>query len=175
MRRLLPWIPLLFLTFLSFQVSAQDDKPRYPRSYVKIGLNAGGAWLCSDVRCRPGGGAGLTVEVPLIENARSPIGLSIRGRYLGTVTRGLDWQPDADFATNSAVNGDLDSRIDYRGLGYYYANHRTGTHEWSAELMLTANRLRARTGWLLYIYGGVGTQGYLASTQSIRQLFRDHV
>ena len=119
-----------------------------------FGINGGGAWQCSDVRTIGGGGVGATIEVPIVYNDHSLIGVSLRGRYLWTATYGKDWERSLGVSNNSVVSNA------YSPLGYYYANHRTSASNWDLELMLSANKLRAKTGILLYVWGGVGAMGY---------------
>ncbi|MEM7035906.1 MAG: hypothetical protein AAF570_02930, partial [Bacteroidota bacterium] len=107
-----------------------------------------------------GAGLGATLEVPIIENQNSLLGVSLRGRWLWTTTWGRDYERSTDIATNGGINGSIDPTINYSGQSFYYANHRTRAHNLDLELMLKANRLRARTGVLAYVWGGVGLMNY---------------
>ena len=151
MKRLYPQILLVLMMLLAGSMQAQLE---HTRPAVLFGLNFGGAWQCSDVRTTGGGGLGATLEVPIVHNDHSLIGVSLRARYLWTVTYGKDYERSYGLANNSVLNSA------YSGIGYYYANHRTSSTNWDLELMLKANRLRANTGILLYAWGGVGLMGY---------------
>ncbi|MEM0999055.1 MAG: hypothetical protein AAGN35_18490 [Bacteroidota bacterium] len=144
-------------------LAQESTTEKVRRPALRFGINFGGSWQTSDVRAIAGAGLGATLEVPIIENDRSLIGVSLRGRYLWTVTFGRDWERSFGIQNNPAVNGTYDVAVNYfPSPGYIYANHRTSSHNWDLELMLKANRLRARTGILAYIWGGIGAMGYRA-------------
>lgn len=150
----------LFCSLHSHSFGQNEGEGFTKRPAIRFGINTGGAWQCSDVRAIPGAGLGATLEVPIVENDHSLIGVSLRARYLWTVTFGRDWERSTGIANNPAVNGTYDAAVNYTGLGYIYANHRTSSTNWDLELMLKANRLRAKTGILAYIWGGFGGMGY---------------
>ncbi|MFN8396376.1 MAG: hypothetical protein U0176_17255 [Bacteroidia bacterium] len=140
----LPFLLMLLGLWVAMPTMAQD-KPHTKRLWW--GINGGGAWQCSDVRTTGGGGFGTTLGIPLIENDHSLLGLELRGRYLWTATYGKDLKSTIDASFPGGIN---------------YRNHRTSATNWDLELMLTANRLRAKTGMLLYVWGGVGAMGFKA-------------
>lgn len=153
-------------------IAAQDNGEGFSRRpAIRFGINTGGAWQCADVRAIPGAGLGATLEVPIVHNDHSLIGVSLRARYLWTVTFGRDWERSTGIANNPAVNGTYDPAVNYTGLGYIYANHRTSSTNWDLELMLTANRLRAKTGILAYIWGGFGGMGYRVKVDQYDDFF----
>lgn len=152
-------ICLLSLTLLSNAFAQREEEESHYPTYLRLGINFGGAWQCSDVRAVPGAGLGFTAEVPIIQKPWSPIAISLRGRYLFTRTYGQDWERSTGIANNNAINGVNNPAIDYTSQGYVYANHRTTANEWDLELMLIHNRLKQRK-ILLYLFGGVGANGY---------------
>jgi hypothetical protein len=143
MKRFLP----LFLLFLGISLGlfAQAQVKEETRPAVRFGLNGGVEWQSSDVRTIGGGGFGATFEVPIVENDHSLIGVGLRARYLWGVSYGKNLKPTTDFNFPGGQN---------------YLNHRTSATNWDLELLLKANRLRANTGILLYVWGGVGVMGY---------------
>jgi hypothetical protein len=135
------------------QVMAQEMTHR-PR--LRFGINFGGAWQCSDIRDIGGGGLGATLEVPIVENDHSWLGIGLRARYLWTVTYGKDLESTPDAFFPGGIN---------------YLNHRTSATNWDLELLLKANRLRAKTGILLYVWGGVGVMGSKAKQNNYEEFF----
>jgi hypothetical protein len=137
--------PLLLLLLLLLGPLAQAQLKEDARPGVRWGINGGAAWQRSDVRTIGGGGFGTTLEVPIVENNHSWLGVGLRARYLWTCTYGKDWKSTVDPAFAGNIN---------------YLNHRTSATNWDLELLLKANRLRANTGILLYVWGGVGAMGF---------------
>jgi hypothetical protein len=128
---------------------------------LKLGINTGAAWQKSDVRSTGGWGFGLTLEKGLIENDKSIFGLAIRGRYLAAVTTGQDLKPFYGIQNNTVLNGSSGSSLDYLSTsGYVFNNYKSETAELSLEAIISLNRLRARTGYLVYVFGGIGGVKY---------------
>ena len=155
---------LTLLLNLPMMLWSQESAPRPRRVFMRWGLNGGAAWQTSDVRTTGGGGTGFTIEFPIVENDHSFFGTGLRFRYLFTGTGGRDitrsYDVADDFTGNGVINGTVDLGIDYTSQGSYFANHRTASHNWDMELLLSLNRLRARTGIVSYVWGGIGTMGF---------------
>ena len=82
MKRFYSPLLLLLIMFLGSCLPAQIKEDVRPA--VRFGINGGGAWQCSDVRTTGGGGFGATLEVPIVENDHSWLGIGLRARYLWT-------------------------------------------------------------------------------------------
>lgn len=153
-------ILLLILCCFSSIAFAQQQTIDLPEARFKLGLNLGGSWQNSDVRAKAGSGVGITLEYAVLQNSRSPIGVSLRGRYLYTQTYGQDLKASTSgFLYNNAVNGVNNPASNYLTSGVVYHNFKTSSNNLDLELMLTANRLR-RHGLILYVFGGIGAMGY---------------
>jgi large repetitive protein len=137
------------------QVSARLDNRWF------LGFNMGGTWQTNDVDKNLAGLAGgLTLGKYYLQNTNSPFDIGWRFRYLGGTTYGYDYTRSTGLKNNVVLNGTLDTSVNYTQQGYYYHNYRTKYGEVSLELMLGANKLRKRTGILLYVFGGAGGSEY---------------
>jgi len=141
------------------------------QGYYTFGLNAGWAYQTSDVRVASGGyGFGATLAKNLYYRNGAIFAFDIRGRLLLARTYGLDPFRSYDIAANTALNGDRS--LDYTTYpanleepqGFVFQNHRTDIFELGLEGVLTFNRLRERTGFVLSLFGGVGADWYRAKT-----------
>ena len=164
MRKIFTPIVLLIFLVCFFTLPAQQGAKKVGKR-VWLNLNAGSAWQNSDIKARPGAGLGLYLEVPIIENEKSFFGITARGRYLFTSTRGQNTERDYNIANNPQLNGATNNYTDYYHTnGYVFQNHRTTSGEFSGELAIYLNRFRAKTGVLLYGFGGVGINGFKVRT-----------
>ncbi|NUN99580.1 MAG: hypothetical protein HUU01_03080, partial [Saprospiraceae bacterium] len=139
------------------------------RGYYTFGLNAGWAYQTSDVRVASGGyGFGATLAKNLYYRNNAIFAFDLRGRLLLARTYGLDPFRSYDIANNTALNGDRS--LDYTTYpanleeprGFVFQNHRTDIFELGLEGVLTFNRLRERTGFVLSLFGGIGADWYRA-------------
>jgi len=160
----------LSLSAATAQVSVnQRFGANLTRGYYTFGLNAGWAYQTSDVRVASGGyGFGATLAKNLYYRNNAIFAFDLRGRLLLARTYGLDPFRSFDIAANTALNGDRS--LDYTTYpvnleepqGFVFQNHRTDIFELGLEGVLTFNRLRERTGFVLSLFGGVGADWYRA-------------
>ncbi len=139
------------------------------QGYYTFGLNAGWAYQSSDVRVAPGGyGFGATLAKNLYYRNNAIFAFDLRGRLLFARTKGLDPFRSYNIADNTALNGDRG--LDYTTYplnleeprGFVFQNHQTDIFELGLEGVLTFNRLRERTGFILSLFGGIGADWYRA-------------
>lgn len=173
MIRYLRSILFLLVTLSSLHLSAQvGDAPEYRNHFwVKWGLNSGVSWQTSDVRCKLGPGWGSTLEFPLVQSARGNVVLGIRGRYLWTRQYGQDWRRSYTADINDAVNGTYDPNVNFTPYGYYYANHRTSTHELAGELNLTFQPAYRQPGWYFNVFAGLGADKFKVNIDGYDEFF----
>jgi hypothetical protein len=160
----------LSLSAATAQVSVnQRFGANLTRGYYTFGLNAGWAYQTSDVRVASGGyGFGATLAKNLYYRNNAIFAFDLRGRLLLARTYGLDPFRSYDIAANTALNGDRS--LDYTTYpanleeprGFVFQNHRTDIFELGLEGVLTFNRLRERTGFVLSLFGGIGADWYRA-------------
>lgn len=152
---------IILLTLLygtTFEVAAQSQDTADESGTFVLGTNIGFSWQDSDVRAIPGLGMGLTLEDYLLGNFRSTVGLSLRGRYLWTMTNGRDATRSYGIGNNPQLNGAA-AGPDYSGLGYVYQNHKTSAHDLGMEAKLNFNI--GRTKWLhFHLFGGLGATAF---------------
>lgn len=165
----------IILTHIGFSQNATVNQGK-----VGFGVNVGGAYQQGDVTkvksdsdisgfIRPGIGFGFTFDYWLIKNNKSPLGLGVRARYLNATSRGVDADSTTNVLGYSSLNGTYNSDINYTNSVYFH-NHETKVTEGSLELMLSANKLRAQTGILLYGFGGVGLFQSQTKTDLVNEL-----
>ncbi|MCU0430729.1 MAG: carbohydrate-binding domain-containing protein [Cytophagaceae bacterium] len=151
-----------WILFLACCISmwAQAQTNQISEGRIKLGLNSGAAWQQSDVKGVFGWGTGATLEWAFLQNNTSVFGLSFRGRYLFSSTRGIDRVSRLGLLNNDALNGIAGP--DYTSYSKFYHNHKTFASNLDLELMLHFNRLRAKHNIILYLFGGLGYMGYRA-------------
>ncbi|CAG5087503.1 hypothetical protein [Parvicella tangerina] len=119
-----------------------------------LGFNMGATWqpregiMGSNEFTKPyaGFGGGLTLGKSIYEKEGSFFALDLRGRYLGSYNAGWSGVPEFSYE----LTGDT------TGASFGFRNYRMNLHEFSLEAVLTLNRLRERTGIILYGFGGIG-------------------
>ncbi|MFN3916434.1 MAG: hypothetical protein ACK4K0_01720 [Flavobacteriales bacterium] len=162
MRTIYKYIFLIIaLTFASRTnaqyINYEDD------SGWKFGLNIGAAWQQdkalgigklnqADVFPRAGAGFGLTFGKAIFEREGRLLSLDLRFRYLRALTYGQDHTPNYDLANDPLYTNS--------GLTYTFNNYKMDLHQYDLEGVLTLNRLRERTGIILYGFGGIGFTNY---------------
>lgn len=142
---------LLFITISSIGFSQRFDYDS--NSKVFFGFNLGHTWHTSDVKGIKDKfplGAGFIFGGSFNQNYGNALAFDLRLRYLGGNWYGQDTDTTGAIGNNTAVNNIYDT------LGYAVQNFRTTQHRLSLELAIHANRLRERTGWDPYIFGGIG-------------------
>ncbi len=123
--------------------------------------NYGVTWNSTDVKSKNDWGWGLTLGKSFNYNYGKLISFDIRGRYL----KG-DWYGQNNDTTgfnyiNKTMSGGATNYKD--SLGFSLNNFYAKTYEGSLELVLHANKFRERTGWDLFVFGGVGLTAFKTS------------
>lgn len=157
---------LVLLTTLSTQ--AQGSKfVNYERDNGwNIGFNMGATWqpreayTGTSLLTKPyaGFGGGVTLGKSIYEKEGSFFALDLRGRYLGSYNSGWSGNPEFSYE----LTGDTS------GASFGFRNYRMNLHEFSLEAVLSLNRLRERTGIILYGFGGIG-----ATLNKVKADYRD--
>ena len=122
-----------------------------------IGFNVGGIWQQSDVTTKPGYGLGLTLGKAIYEKEGKFLSFDLRLRYLHGQNKGF----------NTSISTDLDSAgiyKDYFNSGHFHNHKMVVNNMWDLEGVLTLNRLREKTGIILYGFGGIGATDYTLTT-----------
>jgi hypothetical protein len=142
---------LLFALTLT-SISAQNVN--YNSSKWFWGLNYGGTWHSTDLDNERYNGWGLTLGRSYNYDYGRGLSFDLRGRFLAGQWYGaadafsiLDAQ---DLSFNPVLNPYL------IGANQYVHNFRSDIRELDLELVLHAGRLRERTGFDPYVFGGVG-------------------
>ncbi|WP_343637295.1 hypothetical protein [Fluviicola sp.] len=145
-------VSLLFATTLF----SQNEKVNYDNdSRWFWGLNVGGTWTKTDVPYKLDLGYGLIVGHQFNYNYGRPISFDLRLRYLTGLWKGYNTD-----STNVSSNPVYQ---EYNAAGQpVVMNFGTRLHELSLELAIHFNKLRERTGWDPYIFGGIGYTWYRA-------------
>jgi len=96
----------------------------------------------------------MTLAKNLYYQPGSPISFDARGRWLYSQSIGLDTKRATGLENNDALNGSREAGegLDYTTLpaeGYVFQNNKTHQFELGLEGVLTANRLRERTGIMI--------------------------
>lgn len=142
---------LFFITISSIGFSQRFDYDS--NSKVFFGLNLGHTWHTSDVqgvKDRFPMGIGFIFGGSLNQNYGNALAFDLRLRYLGGNWYGQDTDTTGAIGNNNAIGGVYDT------LGYAVQNFKSEQHRLSLELAIHANRLRERSGWDPYIFGGIG-------------------
>ncbi len=165
------WISAL-LTLLHFSASAQHTTTTLDgRGAWEFGINAGAAWQTSDVCALPGWGAGLTLGKNIYHRPGGLLDFDLRGRLLYTRTFGQEFETTSALASNPVFNGASGESLNYESNpGFLYQNFRTDLGELSIEGVLTANRLREKTGVIFSVFGGAGLNANYTRTNQLDQL-----
>ncbi len=123
--------------------------------------NAGVTWSSTDVKSKNDWGWGLTLGKSFNYNYGKLISFDIRGRYLKGDWYGQDNDTTGFKYTNKTLSSGNTNYKD--SLGFSVNNFYAKTYEGSLELVLHANKLRERTGWDIYVFGGVGITAFKTS------------
>jgi len=119
-----------------------------------FGINSGTTWQTTDVKNQNNWGWGLTLGKSFNYNAGSLVSWDVRGRFLRGFWYGQDTKL-SDFSTpNTTLSQDPTNYKDT--FGYAVHNFQTENYLFNLELVLHANRLRERTRWDAYFFGGIG-------------------
>ncbi len=149
----------LLLLVLVGSAQAQNAYSNLPGRW-RLGLNMGAIWTGSDVKAIPGLGGGFNLEKILNKRNDVFLGFSLGFRYLGGKTFGQNTGPQYNMQDNSALNGTIDSTVNYVAQGHFYANHKTFIQEGNLELKMNFPSLERATGIIFHVWGGVGICKY---------------
>ncbi|MDR0801264.1 hypothetical protein [Fluviicola sp.] len=119
------------------------------------GLNIGGAWAKTDVPYKLNLGYGVILGHQFSYNYGKPLSFDLRLRYLTGLWKGYGTGA-ADVSANPVYS-------EYTTQGVpVVLNFGTRLNELSLELAVHFNKLRERTGWDPYVFGGIGYTWYRA-------------
>lgn len=138
---------LLLLTVTS--ISAQNVN--YNSSKWFWGLNYGGTWHSTDLEHERYNGWGLTLGRSYNYDYGRGLSFDIRGRFLSG-----QWYGQANNFSQLDLNSNPVLSPYFTSNPTYVHNFRSDIRELDLELVLHAGRLRERTGFDPYIFGGVG-------------------
>jgi hypothetical protein len=143
---------LLLLLLTATSISAQNVN--YNSSKWFWGLNYGGTWHSTDLDHERYNGWGLTLGKSYNYDYGRGLSFDLRGRFLAGQWYG---QSDA-FTTLNVQDLSLNPVLSpyLTGANQYVHNFRSDIRELDLELVLHAGRLRERTGFDPYVFGGVG-------------------
>ena len=139
----------LFLTLTMFaqHLDYENDSRWF------FGLNAGAAWNTTDVANETHVGWGFIFGKQFNYQPGRRLSFDLRMRYLRGKWYGQDYDTTNLSHLGTAYNGALEGYQD--NLGFTVNNFEADVHELGLELAIHANRIRERTGWDPYIFGGV--------------------
>lgn len=124
-------------------------------------FNAGATWTTADVKSKNDWGWGLTLGKSFNYNYGKLVSFDIRGRFLTGKWYGQDTDSTGFGRPNLALSS---GNTNYRdSLGFTVLNHYTRASEVSLELVMHLNKLREKTGWDIYVFGGIGITGFKAN------------
>ncbi len=144
-------LSIFTLFFLNFASTAQTHVNYDLDTKWNFGINTGASWQerTTPYYNKAGYTIGMTLGRSIYEREGRALALGLRGRLQVGSTKGFNTTLSHDSTLFANHNG---------GVGY--KNFRFGYGEGTLELVLSAQRLRERTGILLYAFGGVGVTGY---------------
>ncbi len=139
---------LLFALTLT-NISAQHVN--YNSSKWFWGLNYGGTWHSTDLDYERYNGWGLTLGRSYNYDYGRGLSFDIRGRFLSG-----QWYGQTDAFTQLDINANPALSPYFNTNPTYVHNFRSDIRELNLELVLHAGRLRERTGFDPYVFGGIG-------------------
>lgn len=119
-----------------------------------FGVNTGATWQTTDVKNQFNWGWGLTLGKSFNYNTGTVFSWDVRGRFLRGFWYGQDTKASNFSIPNTTLSQDPTNYLDT--LGYAVHNFQTENYLFNLELVLHLNRLRERTRWDAYIFGGLG-------------------
>ena len=140
----------LLLFALTVQIS-NAQQVDYNSSKWFWGLNYGGTWHSTDLAHERYNGWGLTLGRSYNYDYGRNFSFDLRGRFLSGEWYG---QSDALTQLTSSVHPALGAL--YSNNANYVHNFRSDIRELDLELVIHAGRLRERTGWDPFVFGGLG-------------------
>ena len=154
---------LVIALFSTFGAEAQS-KVSYDNSKWFLGLNGGGTYHSRtevNVNALYRAGLGFTLGKSYNMEKGNLLSWDFRFRYLHANYRGLS-KSKYNLDTTNTQQLNLGAVLDQyqQNYGYYVPNFNTKVNDFSLELQLNTNRLRERTGWNLFVFGGLGVTHY---------------
>jgi len=144
---------IYFLLLFAISVTtATAQHVNYNSSKWFWGFNYGATWHSTDIDFERYNGWGLTLGKSYNYDYGRGLSFDLRGRFLSGQWYGQDQTVSILDAT--VVNPLLSSYL--TGNNQYVHNFRSDVRELDLELVLHAGRLRERTGFDPYIFGGLG-------------------
>ena len=119
-----------------------------------FGLNVGGTWNTTDVDDKVHAGWGFIFGRQFNYNYGRFASYDLRLRYLGGKWYGQDYDTTSLVGYNPAYMP-ANLAAYQTSPGYTVNNFESEVHELGLELAIHANRLRERSGWDPYIFGGI--------------------
>ncbi|MCR9171498.1 MAG: Ig-like domain-containing protein [bacterium] len=145
-------ITLAFCLYVMPGLFAQNVQRYDHNSPWFFGLNVGAAWNSTDIENETNAGWGFTFGRSFATRADAIFAWDLRMRYL----QGNWYGQDYDTTNLNGYTGYTPT--EYQAYadnpGYTVNNFSARNHHLGLELVLHANRLRQRTGWDPYIFGG---------------------
>ncbi len=147
---------LIVSLLLTTTLFSQNEKVNYDNdSRWFWGLNIGATWTKTDIPHKLDLGYGLMLGHQFNYNYGKPISFDLRLRYLTGLWKGYNRGSDSTGISSNPIYND------YNAAGQpVVLNFGTRLHELSLELAIHFNKLRERTGWDPYIFGGIGYTWY---------------
>ncbi|MGZ4159010.1 MAG: hypothetical protein ACXVED_18450, partial [Bacteroidia bacterium] len=135
----------------------------------ELGFNAGASWLKSDIKMKKLGGAGgFTFGQMYLQNENHFFDIGWRFRYLNAIAYGQDDQKSTGIANNVVLNGVTDTALNYYSHGgFVYQNYKTTLNECSLELLIGLNKMRNKTKFYPYVFGGLGITKAVVKTNQL--------
>lgn len=150
----------LSLQTVHAQQAAVEINPNGYRNPLWLGFNMGGAWQTSNVAVDHAGlGAGFTIGQNYKTYTASPLFFGWRFRFLNAETFGQDSKRNYGIKNNQALNGSVDTTLNYaKNGGFVYNNFKMTLNEMSLEVLAGPNLIHKKNGSgpLAYVFGGVG-------------------
>ncbi|MCH1613533.1 MAG: hypothetical protein L7S72_09595, partial [Flavobacteriales bacterium] len=133
-----------------------------------LGFNVGGSWQMSEKYTNSydtaynnpfaGYSRGFTFGKSIYEKEDKFFSFGLRFRYLKGKNSG--WTAIADsFADPNGFYSSIIASFNDDSI-YSYHNYQMKFNEYTFEGVLTLNKLREKTGWLIYGFGGLGVSNY---------------
>jgi len=145
-------ITLAFCLYVMPGLFAQNIQRYDSNSPWFLGLNVGAAWNSTDIENETNAGWGFTFGRSFTTRPDALFAWDLRLRYLQGNWYGQDY--DTTDLTNYVGYTPNDYQSYADNPGYTVNNFSARNHHLGLELVLHANRLRQRTGWDPYIFGG---------------------
>jgi hypothetical protein len=144
---------LAFCLYVMPSLFAQSGQHYDPNSNWFFGFNVGAAWNSTDIKNETNAGWGFTFGRSFNTRPEALFSWDLRMRYLQGTWYGQDF--DTTNLTNYNPAYMPNNLQEYKdNPGYTVNNFSARNHHLGLELVLHANRLRQRTGWDPYIFGG---------------------